>query len=320
MALDSFGSLRETLPDSSSEGASSTWPEQPQPLRIKVLLWNIHGPGKADLRNQLVPHVARAINPDVLLLQETKTDLLVNTIRAEVLGRNYTEVQARDRKESRVLYDSNIYEAIPHTKRSNLSLEEVLDKSIKEVFPNDDHDLREGCDMRGKQRVVKNRVSIVGLRRRGLPNSDIVVFMSFHNVNNREGGAASFVPGFLRMVHIIGELTGCVVVVGTDLNHHLENPGPNVPLYEPTLRRTPDTIIDYFILDKPPNVQVQSDVTAWDFIEASDDDLNPLHEVMRDLLRPPTPGGEAPTIDQYGRAVDHDPLVYELTIPAVAPN
>ena len=105
---------------------------------------------------------------------------------------------------------------------------------------------------------------------------------------------------------------------GTDLNHHLENPGPNVPLYEPAPRRTRDNIIDYFILDKPPNVRAE--VTAWDFIEARDDDANPLHGVMRDLLRPPNPGGEAPTIDQYGRAVDHDPLVCELTIPAVAPN
>ena len=142
--------------------------------------------------------------------------------------------------------------------------------------------------------------------------------MSFHNVSNREGGAASYVDGFRQMVAIIRELTGCVVVVGTDLNHHLENPGLNVPLYEPTSRHTRDTIIDYFILDKPPNVRAE--VTAWDFIEARDDDSNPLHEVMRDLLRPPTPRGEAPTIDQYGKAVDHDPLVCELTISAVAPT
>ena len=161
MALDSVGSLRETLPDSSSAGASSTRPEQPQPLRIKVLLWNIHGPGRANLRNQLVPRVARAINPDVLLLQETKTDILVNTIRAEVLGRNYSEEPARERKESRILYDSELYEAIPHTKHSDLSLEEVLDKSIKEAFPNDDHDLREGREMRGKHKELSEIVSVL---------------------------------------------------------------------------------------------------------------------------------------------------------------
>ena len=157
-----------------------------------MLLWNIHGPGRANLRNQLVPRVARAINPDVLLLQETKTDILVNTIRAEVLGRNYSEVHARERKESRVLYDSNIYEAIPRNDvifpgedGERLSLAQVIDRSIGRAFPNEQRPLR-GRVARGMTEVVKDRVSIVGLRRRGLPNSDIVVFVSFHNVNNRE--------------------------------------------------------------------------------------------------------------------------------------
>ena len=98
------------------------------------------------------------------------------------------------------------------------------------------------------------------------------------------------------MVANIGELTGCEVVAGADLNHEIEDPGYDVLPYELTLRRTRK--IDYFILSTPPNdIPVEAKVTAYD-IEAQYNNFDPL-----------------PTFRPTCRAtLDHDPLVCELTI------
>ena len=85
------------------------------PLEIKVMSWNIHGKGVARHRNELVPAVVGVMKPDVLLLQETTTDKLVNLIKDQGrgMGRQYEEVSAANKKESRVLYDSNLFEEVP---------------------------------------------------------------------------------------------------------------------------------------------------------------------------------------------------------------
>ena len=47
-------------------------------LEIKVVSWNINGPGKAEPRNLLVPAVVQKENPDVLLLQEVPSDKIIS--------------------------------------------------------------------------------------------------------------------------------------------------------------------------------------------------------------------------------------------------
>ena len=106
MAQDSLdlNSLKENLPSICSVKSKP----EPQPqLELTVLSWNINGPGLAKHRNRLVPAVVKKVNPDVLLLQETKTDKLILMINEEN-SYKYKSVEARKKDESRVLYDSSI--------------------------------------------------------------------------------------------------------------------------------------------------------------------------------------------------------------------
>ena len=126
-----------------STTSSSTKPSETESFPpVKVLLWNIHGdtckskqsdaagaeemnpdklreqsasgaeemnPDKLDAdsassaRNLLVPRVVKKVDPDILLLQETKTDKLVDKI-IKSTDRGYQQVQAKDKTESRILY------------------------------------------------------------------------------------------------------------------------------------------------------------------------------------------------------------------------
>ena len=66
------------------------------PLKIRVLLWNINGPGEADPRNLLVPGVVEIVNPDAILLQEIITMPRVEPI---IRSDKYGQVFAKDDKE-----------------------------------------------------------------------------------------------------------------------------------------------------------------------------------------------------------------------------
>ena len=328
MASLDVTSLREALPTTDSSQANSKPPPLPKPVPVKVLSWNIHGAGEARARNRLVPAVVRATEPDVLLLQETKTDTLVRSLRPP--GRRYVEVRAGEKAESRVLYDDNTYAAVSNDEKlfpgeggGAKSLSDVLELSIERVFPErEERELRRGR-AGGMRELFKKRISIVGLKRRGPPESPTVVFVSFHNVNTSQGAAVRnrAANGFCEMVRIVGELTGCVVVAGADLNLHMATPTPTPTIlpYTPTLRRSGVRKIDYFLLSSPPDRVTQSHVTALDFTEARDDTSNPLHEAVRELLRP-TLSGKSYTIVDYGRSVDHDPLVCELEITIQSPS
>ena len=91
--------MLKALPPKDSEVKSKPVSEQPPifpPLR--VVSWNIcgsTGEGMANIRNQLVPRVIKKINPDVVLLQETKTEkLITNIIKESEEMRSYKSVCA----------------------------------------------------------------------------------------------------------------------------------------------------------------------------------------------------------------------------------
>ena len=334
MALD-LSSLEKALPSSSSsdhkEGVGGSSADHP-PLVIKVMCWNIHGSagrGSSQHRNRLVPLVARQVNPDVLLLQETKTDTLVSNIKrkASEIGRSYEEVSAANTSESRVLYDSKIYEGIdPRRDRvfpgeggtGRRSLMEALDESIEAVFPRGGEgggrELR-GRSAGGMRELYGRRVAIVGLKRRGHHSSSeerVTVFMSFHNVHTSQGREVRdrAAEGFCEIVSTLRETTGTVVVAGADLNCEI-HANPLILHYDLTQRRRRK--IDYFLLASPPDTEERSSVVALDFCGAQEDPLSPLHRLVTDLLRPPTVG----SIDDYDRSLNHDPLVCDLSISAM---
>ena len=318
-----FTSLEKALP--SPQPHPPTEREEP-PLKVKVMLWNIHGSdseGMAECRNILVPQVARKILPDVLLLQETKTDTLVTNIirQAGVGGRQYREVPAGDKTEARVVYDSTQFEAIPPGEGifpgreggAAISLEDAL----KQCLPEEP----EGRELRGREAggmraLFMRRIARVALKRNGggvRVASRVTVFMSFHNVNNSQGADVRErgAKGFYEIVVAMGELTGAVVIGGADFNQRMEREYTHILPYEPTPRRR--RRVDYFVVHTPSDTTVQSEVIALDFVGAPGDPLNQLNQLMSDLLRPPMEGPH-PTIEQYDRALDHDPLRCDLDI------
>ena len=277
----------------------------------KVLSWNIWGSterGVSGHRNDLVPAVVERIDPDVLLLQETKTNRLVTLIKGAGTenGRRYKEVEAGDKEESRVLYDANIYTPINNRERlfpqdggGKISLMQVFTRSTNREFREEEIVQlggRGGVRRERARDIINDRVSIVGLKRpprRGRrPQPPTVIFMSFHNINSVNSARVAL--GFIRMVTTIGDMTGCVVVAGADLNHHIEHLPDTIPDYVPTPRRLQDNVMDYFII--VPHDLYEPRVRACN-----------MDRVIRGLLH----NDENLDIHVFNRAVDHDPLVCE---------
>ena len=279
-------------------------------LPPKMLSWNILGKTTKKMaghRNRLVPDVVERINPDVLLLQETSTMTLVNSIRAH--ERDYSKVtEENHNQESQVLYDKRIYKAINnreelfHQDRGDtISLMQVFTESTNLEFREERVQLGgrgRGERARGERAreerardIINARVSIVGLKRRQdiIPNP-IVIFMSFHNINSND--SARVAQGFINMVTTISDMTRCVVVAGADLNHYLEPPlPPTVPQYEKTQWRR-NRVIDYFI------------ISYGDYgILVHAHDINEVIEENRQ-----------PNQEKNHTAIPHDPLVCTETL------
>ena len=294
--------MLKALPPEHSEVKSKPVSEQPPifPL-LRVVSWNIYGKGTARLRNRLVPRVIKKIDPDIVLLQETKTDTLIRIIIDESKPKRlYESVCAGERTESQILYDSNKYK-IPHNELS-FSLDEVFELCREEVERTKQctHVEHTYHHRRGKQVQVEKRhtrrgekggleatyhrrVSKVCLEHK--MTGQMIIFLSFHNLNTSQGGdqrdlAASL---FLDIVEAMSKRTGVVVVAGADLNCTMK-PHPMIPDYERTERRPRK--VDYFIIGSPAAGSVRLSVTACDFVAAEHDQDNPLHGVVRDILRP----------------------------------
>lgn len=304
------------LPSEDSEVKSKPTSEQPPVLLPHVVSWNIYGKGTARIRNLIVPRVIKKINPDIVLLQETKTDTLIKNIIAESKpARSYKSVCAGERTESQILYDANRYE-ISHNELSP-TLDEVFELCREEVEQTKQctHVVHTGGHRKlqvekkqtrsgetgGLKATYHRRVSKVCLKH--IITGQMTVFLSYHNLNTSQGGpqrdlAASL---FLDIVKAMSERTGVVVVAGADLNCTMK-PHPMIPGYEKTERRSRK--VDYFIVGSPTAGGVSPSVTAWDFVGAERDENNQLHGVIRDILR----STDCSNSD-INRCLDHDPLV-----------
>ena len=263
----------------------------------------------AACRNLLVPDIIAEIKPDVMLLQETRTDKLIDEIRRRLYTKTYEKAWASDRRESRILYNSLMYNNISHEKifRFNdcpISSFDALHYCINSTFPQEIY--------MQYHEIFRRRLSFVCLRRKCDPSvpERAIIFMSFHNVYNstdaftrREAG-----EGFCKIVDQLQKMTGATVIAGADLNFNCFLPvvSPIILPYEPTLRRIKRKI-DFILMASPTH---RGMVKAFDFVEA-ESDLYSLYGVVKELLRPDA-NGFTYTISDYCRAVNHDPLV--LTI------
>ena len=298
----------------------------------------------------MVPKVVRHIrHPDVMLLQETRTDLLVQLIMNSYPGR-YMQVCAGNKKEARVIYDCQRFEGI------DLSMT-VLKMVVNELA------MANPCLMFPSKDVKKfmNRISIVGLTHR--VTGEIFIVMSFHNVN-RKKYSKRLAARFCQIVQKIAINKNALVIAGADFNcgynsfrgnfedirHNLDDlvdihvpyywdnfvdtyeddyewddyewddcdqddydittyDFVEIPYYQPTGRRR--YIIDLFVKRNPtysirPSI---NNVYAFNFLPY--DWCEPFYHTFAALQR------DVPQYNQldYSLALDHDPLVMELTIP-----
>ena len=276
-------------------------------LGIKILSWNIWcSKGVAEARNTMVPEVVRHIDPDVMLLQETHTDKLVNLIMNSYPGR-YMQVCAGNKKEARVIYDCQRFEGID------------LRMTVHSMILNELAMENPWMFLRPEVELFMNRISIVGLTDKATETKFIV--MSFHNVY-RKGNPETLAAKFRQIVHKIAHIEKALVIAGVDFNCGYKPANGSsipsswkcyvdIPCYQPTLRRSLKSIIDFFVLRNPTNMPLMYNVYTFDFTPYNSDCEEPFYHTFAALQR------YVPQYNQldYSLALDHDPLVMELTIP-----
>lgn len=254
-------------------------------LGVTVLSWNINGSnnkGDADTRRRMIPSVVKEIDPDVMLLQETKHEIMPYVFNYKDSGRSYMLEPAEDAEQAQVLYDVKKFEKVYP---STVKLNEIL----KKMFPDKDT-----MELRNKKvtvrSVISHRICIVHLRHK-LTKREFI-FVSYHNI--RKGGG----PGAVRekasqvcqIIAKIHESSKCRVVAGVDFNCYDFNPtGVRVQPYDVTSRRKGKVRVDFIVLDK-----------EW-----------PMNCSMRavDPFGAPDYKEDQTLLTNYKQALDHDPLI-----------
>ena len=279
------------------------------PLELTVLSWNIHGlssKGMAGCRNRLVPRVIATINPDVIMLQENYTKIILDDIIGHCNIKNdrrYSWIAADTEEEAKVLYDSNLFEPCTRKGMPTERAERVdISAFAQEIFPNEGaRKLRTG--------QVDSRVDLfsyraVAVRLRHKTTKNVLILISFHNLNTK--GSEEMASAFCKIVHRMSENEKTLVIGGADLNctrHNFYEDIASVPDYDTTDRRKRKDKIDYFVWDKPGNITVEGDPRpiALDIFPPANDQEHPFQQVFRDLRG---------KVEIYERSLDHDPLVY----------
>ena len=295
------------------------------PFPIKVLCWNIYGnSSKTKARNCLVPAVVRAESPDVLLLQEKTSETIVKLLQK---FKNYGVVETTPVPpekyfiEALILYDQDKYEHLVLHREELFPggpiLRDVIYRIIEGVVPNTTWQLKDDKTQELRN-IFYDRMIIVGLKIRDNPKSPIMIFISFHNIYKVDDRyVRESAKLFCDLVLEIQRQTGCVVVAGADLNHQLSTRyctelGATLMQYEVTERRSEGLKVDYCIV-APASTAEEASAEALNFVDTEESDT--LHSLMSNPI--PRPNSDEPcnyTDDDYKAALDHDPLVCELTI------
>ena len=263
---------------------------------ITVLSWNIRGKSgsKAEPRNLLVPRVVDCIDPDVLLLQEIPSDKIIKKISCQTQGRTYVSLNAGNRFEARVMYDSRLLEPMPEVN---------LDGMVDGIFPPE-----QGRQMRGVQRTFRSRVAAVRLRH--IDTGREIVFLSFHNIYKGRDRRGMLAGNFCQIVAAGMEPEDTLVVGGADLNcNDFYRPDQaHIPGYNPTERRR-GRMIDYFVARNHANTQ-NGHVSVRDIFNHH----GQFSQVWRDLKEHMKNNFLHIKKNDFKQSLDHDPLVYELSV------
>lgn len=266
-------------------------------LPVTVLSWNINGPGKADARRRMIQSVVSCIDPDVMLLQETKDSIVrpkTVSLQLRILDK-YKSKQAGDQEEAQVFYKENVFKEV-----SSSAVTFALNNILKEMFPEDESlQLRSGS---GPAKIIENRTCVVHLRHK-LTKRDII-FISYHNI--RKGGAVKTKASeFCQIVAKLHKSTKYCVIAGVDFNcSNFHSTDVTVPDYAATLRRQEQkkTKVDYFVLNNPPADCV---VEAFDLFPPNKE--APFYDILQSLLL-------LHSKEEHDKAIDHDPLTLSMKI------
>ena len=260
-------------------------------LVLTVVSWNVFGSsqrGMADVRNILVPRVIQRLNPDIALLQETRTNLMAKRIlEATRRKRRYKHLCSGKKNESRILYDANLY--------TSISLNDALDRAIQ------------GLELeRRASQVLRGHTTIMGVRKAATSESCSLprpVFLSFHNTRSREMAST-----FCQLVKALESDLETLVVAGADMNCRIGSfdcRGTHFPIYTPSKRRH-DPIDFYVFSSSPVSYPV---VKCEGLVDSYYKKSSKLHKVVRDAVMEM----EIET-DTLSLAFNHEPLVCELTL------
>lgn len=274
-----------------------------EPQAITILSWNIHGKSrsKAGPRNLLVPRVVNKVTPDVLLLQETRTKKLVEDIMWQCQQSRkykiYEPGNPTDKKEARVVYDSDIFK--PTNEQVN------LDTLVTNVYPSGGN---RPIPLNEVKTIFKKRVAVVRLRHKA--TGQVFIFMSFHNKYKTTDDKRKFLARMLcRCMSAKMTPDDTLVVAGADFNTKgFKHDKAYVPTYDPTKRRQ-DEKIDYFVA-RDHDITKQGHVSALNIFRGGDDQFNPVWEDLNEYMQ----AHRRFTQRQFKDSLDHDPLEYRLTL------
>ena len=276
-------------------------------LPVTVLSWNINGGKPAQARRRMIESAISCMDPDVMLLQETKNSIINpkdDSHRLRSLDK-YNCVSAGWLEQAQVFYKKKgKFEEV-----SSSTVNSKLRNILKEIFP-ENESLQLGRRSVRVRKLIRNRACVVHLRHK-LTKREII-FISYHNIakGGGRGGVETKASQFCKIIAKLHESTKCCVIAGVDFNcSDFDFTDVTVQDYEETLRRKEPKIkkkVDYFILSDNAPVDCVV-VEAFDLFPQNNE--APFYKILQNLLRQ-----HNTTEDQYKKANDHDPLTLSMQI------
>lgn len=290
---------------------------------IQILLWNIHDSsltGMAGARQMLLRKVLEQASPEIILLQEIKTDKIIEAVQGHSPpGRMYDNCKSQDKSEARIMYDQNCFEFC-----SIVDIEQTIGNSkLTKIAPSD----RSSRQVQsGEKRLYKDRVCAIKLRSK--QTSKEFVLMSFHNISKRSAPRVvveSYAQGFIRLVSLVHTAEKIPVIAGADFNcdrSKLTSTAATeeckIPDYTSSVRRRTDEKIDLYVI-KGINIY---DVHVFEVLPLADhtDASAGTHPLSIGALRelvdkaPIKKDGKQVTRLEYNAVSNHDPILSTLKI------
>lgn len=274
-----------------------------------LVCWNIKGEGAAQDRKKTVSTYLSALTPsaDILFLQEVQWVPSNLKSHLSALGDHY-ELSYYSQEYSNcyncVIFDKRKFEALPTELTTPLSNSfKLLDKQ---------NEWEKKGFRASQEKQMRNRMCVVALRAKSEGRKFITA--SLHNVNNKEY-SIKMAELFLKLLALVGEITGYPVVLAGDFNANVQKSpevarlGYVIPEYKPTLHRlhhkSPiDVTIDFFLYRR------------------GKDGCPMLHNMKAELARGDVVDSKGTVnvkkMDELHKVSNHDPLRAILQLPGAS--